>query len=308
MSKPAFTYRQQLDLLKARGLVVPDESQALHVLEHHNYYRLSAYRFPFTVPGQPDQFQPGVTFTQLWELYQFDRSLRHLVLEGCKRVEISVRSRLAFEIGHQLGPLSYLENRHFRDPLEHARTLTKLDAEMSRSREEFIRHHKGTLGMPWPPVWVLLEVASFGAVSRLLAGLTPPALRQRVADTYQMDEGTFCSLFHHLSVLRNTAAHHARMWNRHFTFTFQLPRKKPQHLQVNFHDDRTPLGNPKERRIHNSLILLVHLVQTIEPAATWPHRLARHVLSLDPALIPSMGFPPDWKTRPMWQALLAENP
>lgn len=308
MIKPALTYPQQLERLKERGLLVPDEPEALHVLAHHNYYRLSAYRFPFTVPGLSDRFQQGVTFTQLWELYQFDRTLRHLVLEGCKRVEISVRSRLAYEIGHQLGPLAYLENRHFREPLEHARTLTKLDVEMSRSREEFIRHHKGNLGMPWPPVWVLLEVASFGVVSRLLAGLTPPALRQCVADTYQMDEATFCSLFHHLSVLRNAAAHHARMWNRHFTFTFQLPRKKPPHLQINFHDDRTQLGNRKERRIYNSLVLLAHLVQTIEPAATWPHRLARHLLTLDPALIPNMGFPSDWQTRPMWKELLNAHP
>jgi abortive infection bacteriophage resistance protein len=51
MSKPAETYQQQLDRLKSRGLIVPDEPFALHVLEHHNYYRLSAYRFPFTVVG-----------------------------------------------------------------------------------------------------------------------------------------------------------------------------------------------------------------------------------------------------------------
>ena len=110
MSKPARTYQEQLDLLKSRGLSVPDEPFALHCLAHLNYYRLSAYRFSFTVPGNPDQFRPGATFTQLWELYHFDRTLRSMVLEACKRVEISVRSRLAYEIGHQLGPLAYLEN------------------------------------------------------------------------------------------------------------------------------------------------------------------------------------------------------
>jgi abortive infection bacteriophage resistance protein len=81
MSKPAFTYRQQLDLLKSRGLIVPDDSSALQILEHHNYYRLSAYRFSFTVPGNPDQFIPGTTFNQIWDLYQFDRSLRQLVMD-----------------------------------------------------------------------------------------------------------------------------------------------------------------------------------------------------------------------------------
>jgi len=308
VSKPPLTYRDQLNQLKSRGLQVPDEAFALHILAHHNYYRLSAYRFSFTVPGAPDQFQPGTTFTQLWNLYHFDRSLRQLVLEACKRVEISARSRLAYEIGHQLGPLAYLENRHFSDPLEHARTLTKLDSEMTRSKEEFIKHHKRTLGMPWPPVWALMEVASFGSISKLLAGLEPPAIRQSVADTYDLDEKIFCSLFHHLSVLRNTAAHHSRLWNRKFTFTVQLPRKKPRHLAPNFNVTLSPLGNPNERRIYNSLVLLVHMMQVIEPSSTLPHRLACLLDTLDPALQPEMELPADWKTRPMWQALLSAHP
>ena len=308
VSKPALTYQQQLDLLKSRGLVVPDEPFALHCLEHLNYYRLSAYRFSFALPGNPDQFRSGATFTQLWDLYHFDRNLRSLVLEACKRVEISVRSRLAYEIGHQLGPLSYLENRHFSDPLEHARTLTKLDSEMNRSREIFIKHHKGTLGMPWPPVWVLTEVASFGAISKLLAGLTPPALRQSIADTYGFDEKTLCSLCHHLVVLRNTAAHHGRLWNRKFTFTIQLPRKKPPHLFPNFNHTRTALGNPNERRIYNSLVLLIHLVQTIEPGSTLPCRLAHLLDSLDAGLQPEMELPQNWQALPLWKPLLASRP
>lgn len=308
MSKPPLPYPEQLDRLKSRGLEVPDESFALHILAHHNYYRLSAYRFSFAVVGHPDQFRPGTTFTQLWDLYHFDRSLRQLVLEACKRVEISARSRLAYEVGHQLGALAYLENRHFSNPLEHARTLTKLDAEMTRSKEEFIKHHKDSLRMPWPPIWVLVEVASFGSISKLLAGLEPPALRQSIADTYHLDEKTFCSLFHHLSILRNTAAHHSRLWNRRFTFTFQLPRKKPPHLAPNFNLTRTPLGNPNQRRIYNSLVLLVHLVQVIEPSSTLPCRLAHLLVSLDPALQPEMGFPADWQSRPLWASLLSPIP
>lgn len=305
MSKPAFTYQQQLDQLKSRGLDVPDEPFALHVLEHHNYYRLSAYRFSFTVPGNPDQFRPGITFNQLWDLYHFDRSLRQLVMEACKRVEISTRSRWAYELGHQLGALAYLENAHFSDPLIHARTLTKLDAEMCRSKEEFIRHHKSILSMPWPPAWVVAEVASFGNVSNLIGQLKAPSLRQSIADSYQLDETVLCSLLHHFCVLRNTAAHHSRLWNRKFTVTFQLPKRKPPHLHPNFH---SPPGTGNFRRIHNSLILLVHLLQCIEPTTHWPERLIRLLRTLDPMLIPEMGFPTDWQARPMWQILLATHP
>lgn len=303
MSKPAETYIQQLARLKSRGLVVGDDAAALHVLEHHNYYRLSAYRFPFTVAGNPDQFLPGATFAQLWQLYQFDRSLRQLVMEACKRVEISVRSRWAYELGHRLGPLAYLDNQHFTNPLIHAQTLVKLNTEMGRSKEDFIKHHRATLAMPWPPVWVITEVASFGNISNLLGQTADPALRQAVADLYQLDEKVLCSLFHHLSVLRNIAAHHSRLWNRRFVVTFQLPRKKPPHLQANFHHDPAdPVG---QRKIYNSLVLLVHLLGQIEPATHWPSRLCTLLQTMTPTLLHQMGFPADWPSRPMWQPLTA---
>jgi abortive infection bacteriophage resistance protein len=304
VSKPAQTYQDQLAMLKRRGLTVADEVFALHCLEHHNYYRFSAYRFPFTLAGNSDQFQPGTTFQQIWDLYQFDRTLRHLVLEACQRVEISVRSRLAYEIGHRLGPLAYLANSHFHDPLIHARTLVKLHSEMERSKESFIKHYRDTLKMPWPPVWVVVEVASFGVVSNLLGQLQPPALRRAVADTYQLDEKTFCSFFHHLTVLRNIAAHHSRLWDRKLVITFQLPRKKPAHLWPNFCHTLAS-GPGREGKVYNSLILLVHLIQIIEPPSHWPQRLARHIQTLGPRLVLDMGFPADWKDRPVWKSLLA---
>ena len=87
MSKTPLDYQVQLDLLKSRGLAVSDEPFALHCLAHHNYYRLSAYRFPFTVQGDPDTFLPGTTFEQIWQLYDFDLSSKKgHVVKAAKRV------------------------------------------------------------------------------------------------------------------------------------------------------------------------------------------------------------------------------
>ncbi len=303
MSKPALTYHQQLGLLKSRGLNVPDEAFALHVLEHHNYYRLSAYRFPFTVSGNPDLFKPGTEFNQIWALYEFDRNLRQLVMEACKHFEISVRSRWAYELAHQYNPLAYLENNLYADPLIHAKTLTKIDSEMNRSKEVFIKHHQKVLKMQWPPVWVISEVLSFGNVSTLIGQHTSPAFRQSIANTYDLDELVFCSILQHFTVLRNTAAHHSRIWNRRFTVTMELPRKKPANLIVNL--ERTSLagGNPKERRIYNSLVMLIYLVQKIEPQSSLPKRLYDLITTLDFSLLTEMEFPADWQNRPIWKAL-----
>ncbi len=300
MPKNAKTYKEQLRVLTDRGLVVNDPNSAEEWLRHHNYYRLSAYRFPFTVTGDPDTFLGGTKFGQLSDLYRFDAELRQLIFEACGRIEISVRARWAYEIGHQYGPLGYLDSQHFKNPQTHTHMIDRLRKEMKRSTEEFIKHHQKCLKQSWPPVWVICEIASFGVMSKLLANTQPPRLRQNIADTYGLDEKTFCSIIHHFTVLRNMAAHHARIWNRRLTFTVRLPRNKPQGLAKNFFIDPKE-AKSKVRKIYNTLVLLIYMTQQIEPGGTWPRRLLEHLNTLDPSLIPAMGFPTDWRTRPIWK-------
>ena len=63
MTKPYNTYEEQLAILESLGLGVKDRERALHALQHHSYYRLSAYRFPLQV--SEDQFRSSCTFEEL---------------------------------------------------------------------------------------------------------------------------------------------------------------------------------------------------------------------------------------------------
>ena len=92
-TKTAQPYPELLAILIRRGLVISDVAFATHCLTHHNYYRLSAYRFPVSVTGKPDEFVPGTTFEQLWALYEFDRQLRCLVLATSEETASKSRNR-----------------------------------------------------------------------------------------------------------------------------------------------------------------------------------------------------------------------
>jgi abortive infection bacteriophage resistance protein len=223
-NKPACTYPQQLEILKNRGLVVDDEPFAMHCLEHLNYYRLSAYRFPLAVQGDPDTFLPGTTFDELWALYHFDRTLRRLVLDASKRVEISVRSKWAYLLGHKYGPQAYEDPSLFDDRRAYDKIMQNLDKELQRSREDFVKHFSRKYGMRRPPIWAACEVCSFGQVSHFFKALKAPVDRQAIATCYNLDERILGSFLHHLTVVRNHAAHHGRLWNRKFPLTFVLPR------------------------------------------------------------------------------------
>jgi abortive infection bacteriophage resistance protein len=302
--KVAKTYAEQVALLQARGLIIGDRAFAERCLTHHNYYRLSAYRFPLTVAGNPDRFLPDVTFEQLWRLYEFDRQLRHLVLEASKRVEISVRSRWAYEVGHRHGAQAYEDGKIFKHFPYHQAVLQKLDHELARSQEEFVAHFRTVYHMPRPPIWAACEVMTFGQVSNFYSQLTEPKLRQAIADTYGLDERVLVSFLHHLNVVRNTCAHHARLWNRRFTVSLQPPRTKPPTIISSF--DATPqksATNPQPRapnKLYNTLVMLGHVMDIIDPPARWRHRLREVIAAQSFPVASHMGFPLDWPTRPIW--------
>lgn len=45
-SKPALTFDEQIELLKGRGLEIPDYAKVKRHLMNVSYYRLSAYMLP----------------------------------------------------------------------------------------------------------------------------------------------------------------------------------------------------------------------------------------------------------------------
>lgn len=67
-NKPAFTIPQQIDQLKNRGLIIPDEILATKVLQNISYYRLAGYWWPMQSDKVTHQFKPYSTFNNVLEL------------------------------------------------------------------------------------------------------------------------------------------------------------------------------------------------------------------------------------------------
>lgn len=292
-AKPFKSYTEQLQILKDRGLQVEDEGHALHVLAHHSYYRLSAYRFPFQ--EDVDHFRAGTSFSQLWELYCFDRKLRHLVTEACKAVELSTRARLAYTLSEKYGSQAYELPAVFKDPRMHTNNLASLDRELDRSDEPFVAHYRERYKMQRPPIWGACEVMSFGLLSRFYANIARDADRKAIARTYQLSIDGMKSLLEHTVYLRNLCAHHCRLWNRRFTITVGLPAKHPAPVVAS-------LNREEDRKLYNSLVILVHLLAVIEPESDWGIRLQAHLNSLPNISHTEMGFPDNWQRLPIWQS------
>lgn len=292
---PARTYREQLRILEERGLRIADDEVAIRHLSHLNYYRFKLYGEPY-FDAAGGRYHPEASFDDILKLYRFDQRLRELVLAAIKRVEVSVRSRLAYEIGHRLGPFAHLDTTSYRSAEQSLGLLGALATEFRRSKEDFLRPYRDAGGLDIVPVWVAVEVASFGVISKMLSAQGSAALRQAVADSYGLDEKVLCAAMHHLNVARNVAAHHGRLWGRRFSIELSIPRKKPAYLAGAF------AQGPDRAGVYNTLVMLVHLVRQIDGGSDLPSAIRSHLLQLDPKLWSRAGIPDGWSNHPTWMS------
>ena len=116
--KLPLTFDQQLNKLKQRGMVVADDADALHRLATVSYYRLSGYWYSMrqVSPSSGEllnAFRPNTTFSQVIELYEFDRALCSLVLDAIERIEISFRTQMTYHFGHTHGAFGHTDKNNF---------------------------------------------------------------------------------------------------------------------------------------------------------------------------------------------------
>ncbi|MFT6908393.1 MAG: abortive infection bacteriophage resistance protein [Oleiphilaceae bacterium] len=296
--KPPLSFKNQVDKLKLHGLNIPDPDKAEFYLSQLNYYRFSAYCLPFEQDHATHAFQANTSFDDVLNLYIFDRELRLLVLDAIERFEVSLRTQLAYHLSHNHNTAHpHLDPLVFHSRSIYDVSLKNLTDEVTRSREDFIRHLQQKYSESLPPIWAAVELMTIGQLSKWLSNIKKRRDRQDIARFYQIDESILTSFCKHLTHVRNYSAHHARLWNRGFTLTMQIPRKGQQSLIQSF--DSSNLRGQQQRKLYNTLVMLLHLMNIMNPHHSWGQRLFElinhHQIDCN-----KMGFPRDWKARAIW--------
>ncbi|MFC3868100.1 Abi family protein [Helicobacter equorum] len=228
------TISELLEILKNRGLIINDDKFASDFLYNVNYYRLSAYFIPFY--KSENVFKSNITFENICDLYEFDKELRGVIFKYLEQIEIILRTRISHIHAREYGVFGYLNNenslnRTYKRKKDNVKTLykefmEKVEQEKSRSNEVFIKHIKEKYKTNDLPIWALSEILSFGTLTKLYA-ILPKALKKEIANSFNknLDIEIFDNWLLGLTVIRNTCAHHARIWNRKFTPSFKYPKK-----------------------------------------------------------------------------------
>lgn len=297
--KPPLTFQEQLSKLEERGLCIHNKKLALNTLSSINYYRLSAYCIPFKKRSPSgtitDQFQENTTFENVIELYEFDRKLRLLVMDALERIEISIRTNIAYHLAHHYGAFALENAKNFHDQFNHASWLEQVQKEIVRSREPFIEHFREKYkGFPTLPVWMTTEVTSFGSLSLLFKGLKNEDKRIIAHNIYKLHHKTMSNWLHFLTYIRNICAHHSRLWNKELAI-----KPKLEGLGKEWQQPVTPRND----RSFFVFLVLKYLLNHSENAKQWAKACEELILPIFSKYnwsVSSMGMTDDWQNHPIW--------
>lgn len=213
--KEPTTYQEQLDILKKRNVIIDDADQCIRVLESINYYRFTAYFLPFKhIDGD---YCEGLRFQRVYRIYEFDRKLRRILFAALEEVEIYLRAKFAYFHAHKYGPEGYMSPCNYSSLHQAEKFQENVKREIvSNSRSAFVIHHNEHYDGRFP-VWVIMELFSFGMLSRFYSDLKTPDQKHLARELYATVPKNVNSWLRCCTDLRNICAHYGRLYFRKFT-------------------------------------------------------------------------------------------
>lgn len=252
-------------------------------------------------------FRAGTDFSQVADLYVFDKRLRLLLLDAIERVEIGLKVQIAQILGRR-DPLAYLNpvelhgnfsRKTKKGPTDHEKWVASYRRNESRSREDFVdpflKKHSGHEF----PIWMAIEFWDFGNLSHFMPGMKVQD-RINLASSFSIPrEELLVSWIRGIHGVRNTCAHHSRLWNRPL-----IENPKPPKHGESPTLDHLAAHTQAHTRIYSIAIALQLLMRSMHPGSEWGEKLKILVRNFPAGpnlnFYQGTGFPINWENLDIW--------
>lgn len=131
--QPSMTVEEQIQNLKAKGLIVKNEEYAKSILKNISYFRLIK-GFSIGLKEKNGNYYDNTSFENIIELYDFNTKFRELVFSKISLVEIIFRSRIANYFCKTYGVLGYLDSNNFENKFYFDEFLDDTSEELERNK------------------------------------------------------------------------------------------------------------------------------------------------------------------------------
>lgn len=274
------TVDEQIKILRQRGCIVNDEEYARNTLRYINYFRLSNYFEPFSVSKH--QYEDGTTFEKIMRIYEMDRKLRSVLIAALEEIEIALRAAISNYHALKYGALGYLNPNSFDRSHNHTSFLSRVNHLIDAGEERaFVKHYNTKYAGKFP-LWVVMELFSFGTLAFFFKDMHASDKKTLANDYYgcsptEMDNWIFC-----MNELRNYCAHYNRLYGN----TFPILPKTPKDFEPELKDD-----------VFGYLIVMKQLYHD---HANWNERIVKPVSRMlkknaGEVRLYDLGFPEGWE-------------
>ena len=292
--KQILTIEQQVQSYIDAGMIITSRSDVENALNSVGFYRLRGYCFHL-YDNVAKKYVPGTRFEDVLKLYYFDRELSGLIFSMISKIEVSLRVRLVESLLIHREPLVLQDSSIFKDKKLYWQNMSTIASEIARSNDVFIKHnfnnHDGEV-----PVWAIVEVLSFGTLSKIIKNLktgvgssysilaTNYQYKSKKGNLVNPSQKMLTSWLQSVSILRNMCAHNSRIYNRTIHTT-------PEILDA---DKVTPL--PVHNGLYQILLAMKYLCSSDEEWTVFVDDFDNLIKSYNGIVnLAAMNLPSDWK-------------
>ena len=215
--KKFLTYQEQVDLLKSKGLSIPNDDVAISILKEYSYYSLiSGYKDIFKLEKN-GIYHKDVSINEIVALYIFDDYLRSLFLHEIIKIETHLKSLYSYSFCELYGDSqsdytnvnNYNYEKYQKEINEYLGIITKtLD---NPNKYKYITHNINKYGSV--PLWIIIHTLTFGNLSKMFS-FSKEKLQSIIAREFKYVYGNqLASMLNVLSKFRNVCAHGERLYN-----------------------------------------------------------------------------------------------
>ncbi|MGX7072521.1 Abi family protein [Helcococcus kunzii] len=217
--KKALSYDQQIErLIKDHNLKIEDKDRAIKILKTVNYYRLSGYGIGLKSKLNKEHYIKDISLNHLFKLYCFDSQFKNNLIRTIEQIEIQLRKQIAYHIAMKYGPGGLMNESNFIHKTNknnvsiYSIISNNLEKEIYRQKKSpFVKHHIKKYNSKFP-IWVSVELMSFGTLSSLFSILQNEDQKE-ISNLYNTDSNHLKNWILCLVEVRNICAHYTRLYN-----------------------------------------------------------------------------------------------
>lgn len=222
--KQILNIEQQIQSYIDAEMEINSRDEVENALRTIGYYRLRGYVFQ-VYDNDTKKYTPGTKFEDILKIYYFDQKLSNMIFSMLSKIEVALRARMVDALLIHKDALILQDSSIFQVKNIYWKNMSAIASEIARSNDVFIKHnferHEGEI-----PVWAVVEVISFGTLSKIIKNLRTGenSVYSALADNYRYTtkkgnlvrpaKKMFTSWVHSVTVLRNMCAHNSRIYNR----------------------------------------------------------------------------------------------